>query len=72
MSRCGDIITEAANQLRAAKPASHSANDLLLDVHPTVARLAAALAEVKQFAPATDPARVEAEAALRQYREGVA
>jgi hypothetical protein len=72
VSRAGDIITEAANALRAGNYAPNTANDLLLDVKPVVERLAAALAEVKQFAPATDPARVEAEAALRQYREGVA
>lgn len=66
-----NAINQAIGALRVNN-CPNAANDLILDVIPAVTRLAAALAETKALLPANDPARIEAEAVLKIFREGCA
>jgi hypothetical protein len=66
-----EAIAVACERLRQAGQV-HAANELALETRPTLERLAASLAEIRTLVPAGDPARIEADAALKQYREGIA
>jgi hypothetical protein len=69
VSAAVDCVHHAVGVLRQGKGAE-TANRLLIEVVPVLNRLAASVAELKQFAPASDPARLEAEAVLKLFREG--